>query len=262
MSIKIFNGYLFPQNDLAAAIAHLSSIRAEVSDCGTEVISAYYARRAAEKIDQSHQRGETLEESPLAGLLVEVLDRQREAKKSGLRDHEVDTEASAVILPANGKVLVMVFAEHASMRDIITRGLIPHQYWDSTDKPDDVSEEEWEKRRQDWETALGADPLWRPAACGPVIEFVQSNEFPNPEKVLEQLPTRDKRARDLLRSEIFAEMLSSGKQPKMSDLMKAADESSWDESRRDRLSIILNGLPEITLDVLRGPEPTSPSPLD
>ncbi len=79
-------------------------------------------------------------------------------------------EASAVVYPHKGRVYVQFFGtdeHHITLDD----NFIDYHYQNSTDMPDDVTEEEWLEREETWEAILGGEA---PAQRGFAYEFTNT----------------------------------------------------------------------------------------
>lgn len=80
-------------------------------------------------------------------------DRRRRVKTTGERDPFIDTEFSVSIIPAGRQTLGIVYTEQTPWFNAFVAhpGVEEYGYWDNTDGPDEVSEQEWEGRRRAWE---------------------------------------------------------------------------------------------------------------
>lgn len=88
-------------------------------------------------------------------------DRRREVKKTGYRDQAVDTDFEIVIFPHEDHFVGMVFTEHEDWFDKFLKlpGVREYGYWNNTDPPEHVSDEEWEKRGDTWDDVLGSSGI-------------------------------------------------------------------------------------------------------
>lgn len=66
--------------------------------------------------------------------------------------------ATLQLIPLNDKILVMFFGD-PEIRDYIesTDYFVDYHYQDQCDKPESISDEEWDKRCADWNKAIGPD---------------------------------------------------------------------------------------------------------
>jgi len=81
---------------------------------------------------------------------------RREIKKTGLRNTVVDTDFQLVVFPYEDKFLGIVYTERGEWFEKFLKmpGVSEYGYWDNTDPLEDVTEEEWEARREAWDTVL------------------------------------------------------------------------------------------------------------
>lgn len=86
------------------------------------------------------------------GTYTEWRTRQQKIKSSGYRDPEVDTEFSISFFPWANYFLGICHVEEYKWFDLWLTQENVHEfiYYDNTDKPDNVSEVDWEKRDVIW----------------------------------------------------------------------------------------------------------------
>ncbi len=96
----------------------------------------------------------------------------READRKRYRD-PLDFSAEVAIFWARGRLLAISFWEHRGYDDAWKRatGARDYGYWNNTDEPEDVSPEEWEQRRLDWDAALPGAGV--PALSGLCLKFFE-----------------------------------------------------------------------------------------
>lgn len=77
-------------------------------------------------------------------------------KNEGVRNRKVDTEFKLVIFPYKEYFLGIVYTEQEKWFDKFLKMPNVHEfgYWNNTDPPDDVTEEEWDERARIWNEAL------------------------------------------------------------------------------------------------------------
>lgn len=98
------------------------------------------------------------------GIAFENLsDCERKIRTTHQRDPINDFECDVQILhvPGRNLVLAMLFAEQDMYRVIWEHmpGVREYAYWNNTDKPSYVTEEQWARRGRDWDKALGRDGI-------------------------------------------------------------------------------------------------------
>lgn len=91
----------------------------------------------------------------------EMSDRQQDIKKTGHRDVDVDHEFEVLLFPLKDSTLIMPICEQEKLVEVLDRhpSIERYSWWNSTDKPDDISEGEWQQREDEWMTALPGSGL-------------------------------------------------------------------------------------------------------
>lgn len=251
MSTVIKNGWLVPAENLTEVFERFHSIRGQVAAEGRAIIAGWFAKEAAKRVDLANHRGETCDE-PLSGLYWELIERQRNVRATRQPDPEIDLECSVSVIPYDGRFLALVYAEHDTITNLITDGLVAFPYWNNTDGPKELSAAAWEERRQLWEGAIGRDPAGRPGNAGMMIEFLPDPARPGIDEILDQQPSLEDRSQWLAESVAIQEATEA--------MGPEADASSvwrflWSEEYRARVREIshntLNGLRSLTLDDLK-----------
>lgn len=196
MSTKIYNGWLCPSADIGQEIERLQALRPMVQAAHKTIITKWKAKRASDLIDEARFKGEQAI-NPLSQAFQELIERQMKVQRSRERDMEIDTACSVTLIPVEGRVLACVYSEKKEITNIVTQDMTYFGYWDNTDRPDDVTAEEWDERERLWEKALLRDHIGRPGGCGPNIEFLLDTGYVAPKAILEHLPSLEARARTL-----------------------------------------------------------------
>jgi hypothetical protein len=142
--------------DFCTSMITLRSVRA---------IDRYVVRHA--KTEVWFKLGE-YRDSVLSQFMWWVDDRTSKALKSIERDPFFDIGCELSIHPVTdnkGKaaILLLLYCEHRTYEKLFKRIVKarPYEYFDNTDRPEEVSEKEWQVRRRLWEKAL-------PGVCAPV----------------------------------------------------------------------------------------------
>lgn len=245
MSTKIFNGYLHPDTDLATVYQSFHAKRPRIAEIAQTIIAQFYARGVARQVDGVVKPGDS-GGPDVVKLMMDLLERQKRMRADLTRDTEIDVESSVVIIPSDGKVFILVYAEQPEMKAAITEGLIPYPYWDNSEAPDDVSAAEWDQRRDDWDAALARDPISRPGGCGFTIEFLTTAEVPNIDRILANLPSDAARAGEIIRHQDIAARLT----PDMdfNEIMRIVSLMSGTRADPNRVAEIIATLTPITQD--------------
>lgn len=199
MSTKIYNGVRFVSTTLEEVYQSLTVLRPGLAAIQYDEAVRWMAQAVYDAVDRrtlDPARGEEGDEAPFMKAFKELFDRQAEIKKSGYRDTEVDFEFSLSVLPYEGRIYGIVYTERKRLRDFFMNAHVvkDFSYWDSSDGPDSVPDEEWNRRGATWEGILGQDRSGRPAACGLSFEMPTNHIFPKAEDVLAGIPPLAERA--------------------------------------------------------------------
>lgn len=193
MSIKIYNGYILDQN---YSLRELNDLFVDLRKKMQETANKSYlelimdfcvyvqdmiAIFGKEKAEQMLQREERFfKGSNFIDCWNCVEERVIEASKSDKRNFRYDFQSEVQILPIENKILLMYFGnDKDELLQVFENEpyISEYHYQNQTDKPDSISEEEWEERRRDWTDAL---PSWIPSDTGFTIQLVNINKFPFP----------------------------------------------------------------------------------
>lgn len=257
MSTKIFNGYRL--SGAACPLDVVSDLRARIRPVYRTLyltVAAQLAATAADALlagepieaaaagtDSGWRHTLTEARSPLL-FAVAVLDQTwQRIRATGRRDAALDLQCEVVFLadPADRQHLyALLYAEAEPYRETFEdmTGVTAWPYWNSTDRPDNITEAEWEHRRQVWDRVLGDDP---PARRGLVWSLLGDfhSVHPTAGEVLDYLPSRAARARAVARRQVLA---------------AAVSERDPDVLRRRIVELaapVAGRLPELDADLLR-----------
>ena len=123
--------------------------------------------------------------SPLSIAHWSIYERQKQIKISNLRDPLVDFSFNLIVIPIKGKVLAIYYTEQNEyIEALMYMGEVSeYGYWNDSDKPAELTEEEWQTRREDWDIALPGIGI--PADNGFDIQLITDTcMYPNIEKVV------------------------------------------------------------------------------
>lgn len=109
----------------------------------------------------------------------DIISKTRNAVLWSDAEPDADFEVSLCVLPIPETILCIPCANNNELSKELHRILKEYfhveeyGYWDNTDKPDELTDDEWDKRRDDWNKAL-PDALGVPRQNGFVIKLVDS----------------------------------------------------------------------------------------
>jgi hypothetical protein len=144
VSTKMYNFYKYPRNDIYALWDYLEALRPKCQQHAIEEILKY--RKLAKG---------------------DLWDRLMEDTTSGIRS-PFNIDASAVIYRDGLDIYVQFLGVPSSLyeQEIKEYRLIDNHYQNSSDQPEDVPDEEWERREQVIERLLDKHDSGHPDKCG------------------------------------------------------------------------------------------------
>lgn len=109
----------------------------------------------------------------------EIIKKTRNAVLWADAEPDADFEVSLCILPVSDAILYIPCANNNELNGELQRVMMEYfraeeyGYWDNTDMPDNLTEDEWNNRKDNWNKAL-PDALGVPRQNGFVIKLVDS----------------------------------------------------------------------------------------
>lgn len=269
MSTKIHNGFLFAFSHRFGyqfVLEDLQKLRDELQPTVTELYGRTLMNLAIQYVDCQHKGVALPNCSPATKARHEILDRQKEIKRTGYRDPEVDFGFEVLVLPLKGGkydqyLLGLYYTEQEKFAEVLKANhwFIDYSYWDNTDRPDDVSNAEWSRRKKAWDLALGTGV---PSLHGFSFTVVSNDLLlpPRLEEVIHLQPSVAKRAKALAKDLLWNEWAKSKEIPEnnvVRELMEFERQLLRNDAPRraeyDQLTAEWEGkLKPITLEDLRG----------
>jgi hypothetical protein len=213
MSTKIYTGFRFRSHDIFDVQRLVAEWRIELASIHRNELATLLAGMCAETIDRNAVNPErNAGKNPFREARQEVRTRQKEVLGSGLRDPEVDFDFELAILPHDGRIYGMVFSERSRWVDrwMELDGVEDFSYWDNTDQPDEVSEEDWDARGEVWDSILRANPAGTPGMSGFSAQCTDRMLQPDLGEVMEHIPSFEARvaarARECAMDSVYAAM--------------------------------------------------------
>lgn len=175
MSTKIYNGIKFKSNNLNEILSQLQTIRTKLLDiCKSEeyvpqknLIGFINYKKLISNIDDNESK-----------LMFEINRKIQDAII--LNDEDV-----CWLIPFNVTVFVIpfedgnfyggLFCDNNIARYYFDDYIEDFHYQDQTDKPDDISDEDWEKRRIIWDKIF--ESFWTFPEVGFKYEVLEGNDF-------------------------------------------------------------------------------------
>lgn len=239
MSTKIYNAYIFDKNYSFYEIrTMLDAVRNDVAKLVHEAKSRYITQEFvhmhdflnyfglekaqtqydnfAVSADKSKRRSDKIMENAwrmicanhaytktLQVYLGEYFNEKayEDSKSNFAIDFEFDYNCEVVLFPLKDKTLLMYFG-NSDLRKVVDNlpYLSDYHYQNQTDKPENVSEEEWNQRKKDWDEALSRDGI--PTKHGLTVKLFDCEYdlvgMSEPELREDDVPSLEERAKWLL----------------------------------------------------------------
>lgn len=173
MSIKIYNGYKLPNWNLQELYVFSKALRKEVRELSKKLATKKMAQKCIGFFDYMFlpdhhkelfpdikdyiEKGNNKSGSALFLAYQKMMEHEFEIQVNHKKIPEYDFSFDLTVFPSKDGILAMLFAEHKAYVDMFKsiEGIELYPYWDNTDKPENITQEEWDKRRDEWLEAIG-----------------------------------------------------------------------------------------------------------
>lgn len=231
MSSKVYNGWVLKDTTLETGLAICKALR---DACLPKAQAAIAKEVAVELAVRADLKANGLEpEKDSIESLMDVWKVLQAAKEvvlgKNIRKPQWDYAFDLVLIPKDSDLLALVFMENdpgyeQAMTDL---GFQDYHYQNQTDKPKDISEEDWEQRRKDWHDC-GLLQYEAPNTLGFSFAVVNWNDLFNPvmDKALVEEQARlldPEKRRKRVALEMASETLNpwiQREKPKMSEILE------------------------------------------
>lgn len=194
MSIKISKGFKIPHREFSSVLSWVQDVRKDLTTCATD----WYHERIFETtifnadmiyLKQQGYHNSEIDEKDMFDIHNEL----RREIKEGYRNSD-DPTAEIVLTYSHliDSVLGVIFCDCHPIVDRFFEfsGVQVYPYWDNTDKPEDVSQSEWDIRKKAWEETICAGTYKQ---MGMTFQLVDLPSPPHRLKWESLLPDIDKR---------------------------------------------------------------------
>lgn len=158
MSTKIFNGLILRNSSLETALDTLKLMRQKCIPVMKAATAKQIAKRIALKNDmrENYILIEKKTEYVFASVLEEFHEAERTVKGRGTRNTTWDATFDICLIPDGRDILALSYFENNKEYTSLLEeaGFEDYSYQNSTDKPEVISENEWDERHARWNTAL------------------------------------------------------------------------------------------------------------
>lgn len=263
MSTKIYEGFKIDNiNTISELGLWINQFRGKAEVKLREVVTKYVAEKSTEIIDflTVYSIDDAMKKldigfnilgcSPLTAAQMHVWHEEKKPQQERLCDFYCELQ----LFPMSGNELLgVIFTSHYRDFEPILEsmpGYSEYGYWNNTDRPSKISQKKWNKRRDDWDTAIGYAPVGN-YGFGVNCRF---HSMPNKEQIIQYIPSLNDRAKSLAYIMAYdAKVCELGTDDKDSfhkflDWMGSKDHMNVMNIKRKELKKIL--LPDITIDNL------------
>ncbi|MBF3053525.1 hypothetical protein HKW90_03810 [Pseudomonas aeruginosa] len=158
MSTKIHHGRIKRNATLEQVLAALVRLRPDFVRAGQAAVARVLARKIVFGRDLAENFTPINEDRDhwSAAAVCSRFDEARQNPEDTLKTLDWDFTCSVSVIPHRGDILMLTYwRNHDAFSDLIESvGFSRYVYQNSTDKPDSISEDEWENRRIAWDEAL------------------------------------------------------------------------------------------------------------
>jgi len=241
MSTKIYTGFKFRNPHLLVIHHQIQAFRKELKALVLEKCSRLVAEMATHRIDRLAMGMKVQEPSsdcPLACAWSKLNEEKRKIDKTQERNPIFDFDFELAIFPlSEDKVLGMYFTEQEDFRKLwLSKWFVEeYGYWDNTDKPDELSEKDWERRCRDWDKAL-PDYCAVPSLNGYGADCTEKY-YPvvHAAEALKYIPNRRQRVRSIAKDRLWMQRSKRKKLVEVENFWKELREfSEWFKSGKGK----------------------------
>lgn len=195
MSTKLFHGFqiALPGGTTFSSLHDcLMQLRADLIPQAERLLNRQLIRSAVQEYDLHHigLKPHKADTSSLTVAFMDQLDLLDQCRRDRRRLPSLDMEFSLTLYPLkDGRVLGLHFSEQQCFIDqwMAVTGVSEYAYWNNTDRPEHVSEAEWEQRRISWDQVFAQ---WdTPSLCGYTATIVSDSVGPNFSTLKDDVPT-------------------------------------------------------------------------
>jgi hypothetical protein len=173
----------------------LYDLRPLIKNLATQKLARALITEIVDTIDTAHR---TSAPCPKPWSLVgkNAYAKIQSNRKNNTRDPDWDADFTMTLFPEGPVTYIMPYAEQRSWLSVLENFPDTRDYsWqNSTDRPKDVSAQEWEEREVLW-TRLLKPSGWIPKNAGLSLDYSSANLPRDPEDILPYIPSEEERAR-------------------------------------------------------------------
>lgn len=144
VSTKIHNGFTVNSSSMQEVLEMVDKFRPFVQQKGKEMLGNY--------IKSMTQSGKVTN----ASAYIKWMDVQSEIRRTKIRNPAFDTDFELIFFPDGNRMLGIMYCEHPNWcREWLAQPKVSeYAYWNNTDRPANLSAEEWDARGEAWDRVL------------------------------------------------------------------------------------------------------------
>lgn len=164
MSTKIYNGYVLPNMNLLELKHFCCKLDIERKNAIDKFVKKHFFQSIISFIDKlilEPDKNDIFIDRELKNDnlffmtyfdFCKMIEHDSESKEYGL----FDLKMTICFLPMKDKILALLYCNNRDLTKVFTENELVSEYcyFNNSDKPDEISEVEWEKRRIEWEEVL------------------------------------------------------------------------------------------------------------
>lgn len=156
VSTKIYSGFKAINVEIKQLMIDLLQIQSAAKQIAQNLSWEYQIHHATILFDKvCLGEAESIKHSYYGECYAKLLEEQREVERTNMRNMSVDYSFSICIYPTqNNEFLGMYFTEWEPKYLPLLKAYPwynEYGYWNNSDKPNKITQREWNKRRDDWE---------------------------------------------------------------------------------------------------------------
>ena len=213
MSTKIYNGFKLKTNDMEEIHAFMSDMRQRCVPMVKEKMAHYFMQSVVHSIDFDSIHPSKVKFSPYQRAFDTFEKEQRKVVVNNVKDPTVDFSFSVCLFPHKGTFYGIYYTLQEDFVDMLISSDLfeSYAYQNSTDKPDNVSDEEWAEREVVWGDIFDKQPI--PSLNGFVYEIVlnETYDYPKVQEVVSCCISHDERVMNMAKNEMYAKFTKNTK---------------------------------------------------
>lgn len=220
MSTTIYNGYMIKVDTLGDLKQFLGNLTKDLRNLQNSIFCAIYAKEYTKLVDSIAMNKLEDYTDFEKNTNVKVYTNRRIKRLSNKQHNavfisdtepEYDLDFNIALFYTDKKVLCTVYGREEFISKFKSYSEVhDYSYWDNTDMPDNVTEEEWETREKDWNSVLTGIGI--PSQCGPVFDILTFDTIkcviPNYSDIRQYIKSRQHRALDYTAKEIKSRLMN------------------------------------------------------